>query len=228
MAKLTSETSETCDQRTSRDSSNAISSPALVDGLPLFNSLVGTTLAASGQVRALVNHSRPRGKAMAPTIPAIFGLRGSSSSRSAVLQQSLASRLRQSMDLHGSTGFRLIWKERVTPSRRRICQLRALPRHINDNACGSWPTPTRSDCAGRMGHALQLTSHGTYRHTNRAGVQSTTRVGQVCNRVGRPDLAASVAFRLQLMGYRLPQWRDAMPQVMPSSRKSRKPSSKRI
>lgn len=54
-----------------------------------------------------------------------FGPRGSISSNSAALQQYLANRLRAKMGWAGSILYRLTWKERVTPSGRLICALRA-------------------------------------------------------------------------------------------------------
>lgn len=54
-----------------------------------------------------------------------FGPRGSTSSNSAALQSLLASRLRAKMGWAGSILYRLTWKERVTPSGRPICALRA-------------------------------------------------------------------------------------------------------
>lgn len=54
-----------------------------------------------------------------------FGPRGSISSSSAALQQYLANRLRAKMGWDGSILYRLTWKERVTPSGRPICALRA-------------------------------------------------------------------------------------------------------
>jgi len=78
---------------------------------------------------------------MAPPIRATFGLRGSSSYASAALQSSLANRLRARMDLDGSIVFRLTWKQRVTPSHRRICALRASAHSTFDSGCTSWPTP---------------------------------------------------------------------------------------
>lgn len=53
------------------------------------------------------------------------GPTGSTSLRSAALQSSLESRLRRKTASVGSILYRLTWKERVTPSGRPICALRA-------------------------------------------------------------------------------------------------------
>lgn len=44
----------------------------------------------------------------------------------------------------GSTLYTLTWKDRVTPSGRLICALRASGRHISDNGSGLWGWPTAS------------------------------------------------------------------------------------
>jgi hypothetical protein len=49
--------------------------------------------------------------------------------------------LRPRTDLLGSTLFTLTWKDRVTPSGRLICALRASVRRTSGNDCTSWPTP---------------------------------------------------------------------------------------
>lgn len=56
------------------------------------------------------------------------GPSGTGSSRSAALASFLESRLRQKMASNGSILYRLTWKERVTPSGRAICALRASAR----------------------------------------------------------------------------------------------------
>jgi len=85
------------------------------------------------------------GSGEASQISVTYGLHGSGSLRSAALTQSLASRLRRTTDLLGSTLFRLTWKERVTPSGRRICALRASGRRTSGSDCTSWPTPCNSE-----------------------------------------------------------------------------------
>ena len=71
----------------------------------------------------------------------IYGLYGTTSSRSAVLQSSLASRLKQRFASGGSTLFKMTWKDSATPSGRPVCLLRASAHRTSDNGCGSWPTP---------------------------------------------------------------------------------------
>jgi len=72
---------------------------------------------------------------------ATYGLRGSGSSESAALQQSLANRLAERLDSRGSTMFSLTWKAKATPLRRQICQLAASAHRTGDSGFGGRPTP---------------------------------------------------------------------------------------
>ncbi len=211
----------------SEDSISVTSSLASVDGVSPFDSPAGTTIGKSGPAVALVSRGARRGAALAPTIPAIFGRRGFGSSRSSDLALSLVSRLRARMVVHGSTGQPATWKPLTTPSGRLIYQRAASERVMFGADSGLWPTPVRDDAAGRILGNPHLTGNGTWRHRNRAGGQSCARLAQVCNHLGRPDLATSVAFRLQLMGYPM-SWLDAMPSVTPSFQRSARPSLKPI
>ena len=75
------------------------------------------------------------------------GRTGTTSSVSAALQSSLASRLQARTASAGSTLYTLTWKQRATPSGRLICALRASARRISDSASGllGWPTPKMRD-----------------------------------------------------------------------------------
>ena len=69
------------------------------------------------------------------------------SSASAALTSFLASRLQALTALHGSTLYRLTWKQRTTPAGRSIPALRASVPRTSDKGCTGWPTP-RSVAAG--------------------------------------------------------------------------------
>lgn len=130
------------------DSSSVIGSPALGDGVTPCALPDGLTSEPSGPAVARVSRSRPADRGLAPTIRAIFGLRGSASSMSAALQRSLVNRLRASQALRGSIVFTLTWKERTTPSGRVISLLRASARRTAASGYGSWPTPLVNDTNG--------------------------------------------------------------------------------
>lgn len=143
---------------TSEDSRSVTSSQASADGVKPSASPSGPTTTNAGQGRAPANRSRSRGKALAPTIRAIFGQRGSGSSASAALASSLANRLRARTDGHGSTAWRLTWKEKATPSGRWIYVLHASARGTNESAFTSWHTPTARDWKDSPGMALTATN----------------------------------------------------------------------
>lgn len=215
------------DPTTYEDSSSVTSSPASGDGPTRSGSPDGPMIDTSGPAVARVSRGVRRGAGLAPTIRATFGRRGSSSSRSASLQVSLESKLKVLMDERGSTEFTFSWRKQDTPSGRQISRLVASARLTSAEGFGLWPTPSLDDAAGRqLGNPI-LTRNHTWRHRNRAGGQSRTRIAEVCNHLGRADLAGSGRFRGWLMGFP-PAWKNATPTAMPSSRKSRKSSSKRI
>jgi len=117
------------------DIPNATSSPVSPDGVSLFNSPGGLQTAMSGLAAALANLSRALDSGSEPQTPAISGPSGSASSRSAVLQSSLASRLQAKLHCRGSMEYSLTWKVRVTPAGRQICALRASARKPKDVLC---------------------------------------------------------------------------------------------
>ena len=155
MGTLTTAASPTSNPTTSPDSPSATSSPGSAAG-PTPSSLpVGPPTDLFGQVRVPASPSAQRGMALAPPIRAIFGQRGFGSSASAALSLSLVNKLRVRMASHGSTLFRLTWKERATPSGRWISALRASALPTSDNGSGSSPTNWRSPDGNQRGGAIQ-------------------------------------------------------------------------
>lgn len=77
---------------------------------------------------------------------------GLTSSRSAVLQSSLGSRLRTRLGMDGSTIYSMRWKNADTPAGRQYCQLVASARRISVSGCSSersgWPTPVANPANG--------------------------------------------------------------------------------
>lgn len=108
----------------------------------------GQTTVLSGQVRVPASLSARQAKEKGLLTSGICGPRSSILSASAGLSQSLASRLQAVTDLHGSTLYRLTWKERATPAGRWIPALRASARRISDNGSTGWPTPTGNSYTG--------------------------------------------------------------------------------
>ena len=134
-------TSNKSGQKTSEASRNATSSPASESGAMPLERVDGQTILPFGQALVPAKVSVQAGNGAASQISVTYGPHGSGSLASARLTQSLASRLRAKTGLLGSTLFRLTWKERVTPSGRRIPALRASGRRTSGRDCTSWATP---------------------------------------------------------------------------------------
>lgn len=132
-------------RQTSKASTNAISLPASDSGPSRSNVPGFRQPAGSGPVPAPASLSARQAKERGLLMSGTFGPPGTTSSASAALNSSLGNRLRARTDLDGSILYRLIWKDRVTPSGRRICALRATARSTSDKDYGSWPTPTTRD-----------------------------------------------------------------------------------
>lgn len=120
------------------------SSLASGDGATRSDSQEFQTTPTSGQGVARASRSPKRARAAASTTLDIFGPRGLHSSRSAALQSSLESRLRDRMASLGSTMFSLTWRDAVTPAGRRLLVRAASPRRTAGIVCTSWPTPIAS------------------------------------------------------------------------------------
>ena len=131
--------------RISRATPSATSSRGLAAGRSRSSSPAGRRVGRSGPDRAPASRSRARASAKAPKTPGTSGRRGSSSSASADLSASLGSRLQARLLSLGSTLYTLTWKERVTPSGRRISALRASALRTSDNVCSGWPTVVAND-----------------------------------------------------------------------------------
>ena len=123
----------------------SISSPGSVVGPTPFVSRTGRMIEKSGPGVVPVSPSQLPARSEESTIPVISGLPSSASSRSAALQLSLVSRLKQRFDTAGSILFKLTWKELSTPSGRPVFLLRASAPPIGGRVSGSWPPPTTRD-----------------------------------------------------------------------------------
>lgn len=125
-------------------SRSATSSPASECGLTLYAEPDGQMTFLSGPDLAPASLSALRGSKRVSTTSGTFGPSGSGSLTSAALQSCLESKLQARST--GSILYRLTWKERVTPSGRAICALRASAARISDSGFTlsppkGWPTP---------------------------------------------------------------------------------------
>lgn len=198
------ETSDSSVLTTSVDTGNATSSPGSVDGLLPCDLLAGLTTIRSGQEAAHVSPSASRGMGKVSTIHGTCGHSGARSSRSASLQSSLESRLRQL--LHGSTLCAVIWKPWATPLGVSLSRPRAVERRTKGTASGLLPTPS-----GTSNHG---TNHVVGRLDEWGGSSNRFRWTEV----GKLHLPG---FELWVMGYHA-AWRELMPPETPSLRKLRR------
>jgi len=128
-------------QTTYADSPSATFSPGSACGLIPSDSPDGPTINQSGQVPARASLSARQAKAMGLLTSGTYGPLSSTSSASADLSMSLANRLQQVTQTHGSTLYKQTWKEWTTPL--GLCRLRqraSVPRTSESGPTG-WPTP---------------------------------------------------------------------------------------
>lgn len=106
-----------------------------------FDGPAGLTAGPSGRALARANLSAQLASMLDLTTSGTYGPPSTSSSRSAALQSSLVSRLKQRLATAGSTLYKLTWKEVATPSGRQVSLLRASVRRTSANDSTGWPTP---------------------------------------------------------------------------------------
>jgi len=145
------------------------SSQELGDGPLHSGSPGGPTISRSGPEVVPVSPSRRRGSGAEQMTLGIFGRRGSVSSESQDLCESLGSRLQAAMDADGSPEYRLTWSRWVTPSGLAIFRLRASARRTGGRGCSGWPTPNAADS-----WVPEQTSENTLRRGDPDGPVRTT------------------------------------------------------
>ncbi len=195
----------------------ATSSAGSAAGSTRCGSRDGLRTGRSGRDRAPVNRFRVQVNGAARRIDGTSGRNFIVSSASIALQRSLESRLRAATDVNGSMEYVLTWKVWVTPSRRRICALRAKARRTSDNGFTGWPTPRAEDSESTGAHrgvpdtltsASRLAGWGTPR-INAGTLSETTEM---------PPSGAMARLELQviLAGWSTPTVQDAANNAGPS------------
>ena len=162
-----------------RDLTSAISSLALVVGRLRCEWQAGPTTGQCGPAAVPASHSAPPAKVSTKKTPDTSGPSFDALSPSAVLQQSLASRLRQRLDVNGSPEYALTWKDWPMESGPPICALRARARPISDSACGGWPTPTKGNADGS-----QMAKDASTTGRRPDGSKATVSLNQVAQQAG--------------------------------------------
>src|SRR5208282_4722310 len=126
---------------------NVISSQASLFGPMPSDSPDGPTINPSGRGAAPAQVSPARAKEQGLMTLVTSGRNFIGSPASAALQSSLENSLRTRLDTAGGTLYRLIWKVRHTPLRRRFLVRRALEVQTSaiDCSLSGWPTPCAAD-----------------------------------------------------------------------------------
>lgn len=119
---------------------STISSPASADGRSRFDSHGGQVIDLFGPVPHPANLSARQARELGLLTSGTYGLASTISSRSAALQTSMESRLRQL--LTGSVSCEVTWKPWATPWGQSLSKPRARVRSISGTAISLWPTPT--------------------------------------------------------------------------------------
>lgn len=130
---------------TSEDLPSATFSPGLESGLTRSASPDGLMTSQSGLVPARASLSARQAKEMGLLTSGTYGLLSSTLSASADLSTSLANRLQQVTQTHGSTLYKQTWKQWITPS--GLCRLRqrASVRRTSESELIGWPSPLASN-----------------------------------------------------------------------------------
>lgn len=134
------------DQMNLLDILNATSSQELEAGQSRFALRGGRMITQCGQVAAHANLFPRQAMGLGLMTHVTSGQRGSGSSSSVVLTQSLGSRLQTQLPKAGWMTSRMIWRTKVTPSGRQLFQLAVSAHRIKEIDCGLWPT-ARSNAA---------------------------------------------------------------------------------
>lgn len=128
-------------------SPSVTSSQGLADGVKLSSLPASNPPDDCGPGLVLANLSPRQAKERGLLTSATFGLPSSGSSNSADLQQCLASRLRQRLDVNGSPEYALTWKDWPMKWGPPICALRASAHRTSGNGCSGWPTTKANEKA---------------------------------------------------------------------------------
>src|SRR5690606_388119 len=142
------------------DTRNATSSPESAAGRMPSGSPDGPTTGPYGPDPALVNLTPRQAIEKGMTTRGPYGGRGDGSSTSVDLQLSLASKLRQKLDVNGSPEYELTWSQWDMPWGPPICRLQASARRTSGNDCGGWRTPSGSDGEGGTMDVLMAMREG--------------------------------------------------------------------
>lgn len=197
-----------CPPAISPATTSATSSPGSASGPSPCDGPGGPTTGLSGPGRAPASPSARQAAEVGLLTTDTCGPRGSGSSRSDALSRSLASRLDLLPACYGSTLYRLVWKDWVTPSGRWMSRLRASAPRTSGSASGGWVSPKAGDY--RPGHLSRAYRHqDLYDQSKLAGWPTPTKgnadgsqIGKTLSSICRLELTA------QMAGWATPASRD--------------------
>lgn len=133
------------DPPTSEGSPNATSSPASGRGATHCAKPGGPTTAPCGPGALLASPSRLRERVTVAVTRDTSPLFGSNSSKSAALQSSLVSKLKQRLGTAGGTIFTQDWRLKTTPAGWSYWAHTARGHRTSDSGSSSWGTPSARD-----------------------------------------------------------------------------------
>jgi len=197
-------------QKTLKNLTSATSLLESEGGPTLSNSPGGIQTDLFGLEVAPVKVSQPLDNVKAQMMSVTSGLRGSGSSESRSLQQSLASKLLEQSVSDGSMQSQQILKRVTTDSLRAYCQDTLSEPITVDRDSGSWPTPRTVDGTGgaarlnEKGKRQSDTTGIEYGATLRDSVHTLTgeqSSGLDVKTTKRARFRLNPKFSLWLMGY---------------------------
>ena len=169
---------------------SVISLSELPDGPSLLNSPVGQLPGTSGLEAALASHSAVQEINSETPTNATSGPPCLISSASAALSASLGNRLQTRLARVGSTEYRQIWKEQVTPAGRRYWEHTASAHRISDKGSTGLLKKTSTSGSESSTRTSAFTKSGMKITSNlfAPSVQGSTEGGGWAKNACAPDL----------------------------------------
>ena len=184
----------------------------------------GQTKGRSGPVPVRANRSAAQEKMTAFSTRGTCGPLFEGLSPSAILQSSLANKLRANLGENGSPECAVTWKEWDMPSGAPICALRASARRTSDSVFIGWPTPRAEDSeqtGAHRGHPDTLNSASKLSGWTTPSATDGERSGIITENMTGTSLTQNA----KMAGWATPTVQDAKNNAGPSQHKGRRNSN---